>query len=122
MLDAHQTPALATRPPVAVPSPAVPSTASPSKPSALLAAAAALLPVLEAGRALDAPALRAAMTGAFGASDAEGAWVWKDAYEAAEAALVLFIQRYGPRHAARGGAGTERPCRHAPHAGDVGSA
>ena len=50
---------------------------------------------LEAGRALDAPVLRQAMTGAFGASDSDGAWVWKDAYEAAEAALVLFIQRYG---------------------------
>ena len=25
----------------------------------------------------------------------QGAWVWKDAYEAAEAAMVLFIQRYG---------------------------
>ena len=35
------------------------------------------------------------MTRAFGATDAHGAWVWKDAYEAAEAALVLFLQRYG---------------------------
>ena len=35
------------------------------------------------------------MTEAFGASDAEGGWVWKDAYEASEAAAVLFLQRYG---------------------------
>ena len=109
MLDAHPAPAVAARPPVAVPSPAVPSTASPSRPSALLAAAAALLPVLEAGRALDAPALRQAMTAAFGASDAEGGWVWKDAYEAAEAALVLFIQRYGRAMRREAGAGPGGP-------------
>ena len=69
------------------------------KPSAdqcpLLSAAQALLPTLESGRALDAPTLRDAMTRAFGATDAHGAWVWKDAYEAAEAALVLFLKRYG---------------------------
>ena len=66
-----------------------------SKPRALLAAAAALLPRLEAGQALDASALRAALTRAFGGSDAQGVWVWKDAYEAAEAALVLFLKRWG---------------------------
>ena len=67
----------------------------PAKPRALLAAAAALLPRLEAGQALDAPTLRAALTRAFGGSDAQGVWVWKDAYEAAEAALVLFLKRWG---------------------------
>ena len=67
----------------------------PAKPRALLAAAAALLPRLEAGHALDAPTLRAVLTRAFGGSDAQGAWVWKDAYEAAEAALVLFLKRWG---------------------------
>ena len=67
----------------------------PAKPRALLAAAAALLPRLEAGQALDAPTLRAVLTRAFGGSDATGAWVWKDAYEAAEAALVLFLKRWG---------------------------
>ena len=61
----------------------------------LLSAAQALLPTLESGRALDAPTLRDAMTHAFGATDADGAWVWKDAYEAAEATLVLFLKRYG---------------------------
>ena len=67
----------------------------PPKPRALLAAAAALLPRLEAGQALDAPTLREVLTRAFGGSDAQGAWVWKDAYEAAEAALVLFLKRWG---------------------------
>ena len=76
-----------------------------SKPAALLAAATALLPELEAGRALDAKTLREAMSAAFGASDTQGAWVWKDAYEAAEAAMVLFIQRYGRLMRREAGAG-----------------
>ena len=60
----------------------------------MLAAATAQLPDLEVGRALDAKTLREAMSAAFGANDTQGAWVWKDAYQAAEAAMVLFIQRY----------------------------
>ena len=96
MLDAHPAPAAPARPPAAaIPIPAVPRSSPRFRSAALLAAARTLLPVLEAGRALDVPVLREAMTGAFGASDAQGAWVWKDAYEAAEAALVLFLQRYG---------------------------
>ena len=71
----------------------------------MLAAATALLPNLEAGRALDAKTLREAMSAAFGANDAQGAWVWKDAYEAAEAAMVLFIQRYGRLMRREAGAG-----------------
>ncbi len=84
-------------------------TQSRSGADAILAAAGALLPVLEAGRALDAAALREAMTRSFGASDAEGAWFWKDAYEAAEAAVVLFVQRYG--RAMRNRAGADGPRR-----------
>ena len=61
----------------------------------LLRAAHHLLPHLARGAAIDAPALRAAMQDAFGASDAEGAWSWKLAYEACEAAQVLFLQKYG---------------------------
>ena len=49
------------------------------------------------------------MTRAFGASDAEGGWVWKDAYEAAEAAVVLFVQRYGRAMRQRAGAGADGP-------------
>ncbi|MFC0687654.1 strawberry notch family protein [Novosphingobium clariflavum] len=63
--------------------------------SALHTAARSLLPALEAGRAIDAAQLRSAMTDAFGASDSEGAWDWKSAYEACEAAEVLFLRRYG---------------------------
>ena len=97
MLDARTAPAASARPPaIHVPLPVGADAPRPrSKPAALLAAAAALLPHLEAGRALDAAILRQAMTRAFGASDARGAWVWKDAYEAAEAAMTLFLRRWG---------------------------
>ena len=97
MLDARPAPAASARPPaVHVPLPGGADAPRPrSKPAALLAAAAALLPHLEAGRALDAAILRQAMTAAFGGSDARGAWVWKDAYEAAEAAMALFLRRWG---------------------------
>ena len=61
----------------------------------ILDAAALLLPSVTKGEALDARLLRAAMEQATGASDAEGAWCWKDAYEASEAACVLFLRRYG---------------------------
>ena len=49
------------------------------------------------------------MTRAFGASDAQGAWVWKDAYEAAEAAVVLFIRRHGRAMRRHAGAGPDGP-------------
>ncbi len=69
--------------------------------AALLAAAERLLPGLERGRAIDAGTLRAAMTAAFGGSDAEGAWSWKLAYDVGEAAQVLFLRRFGPAMLAR---------------------
>ena len=74
-----------------------PAEVPPPRPKAarLIAAAKALSPVLAAGRALDARTLREVMTAAFEGSDAAGAWAWKDAYEAAEAAVVLFVKRYG---------------------------
>src|SRR3546814_8512805 len=40
--------------------------------------------------------LRAAMETVFGASDAAGAWDWKTAYDACEAATVLFLRKFGP--------------------------
>ena len=82
---------------------------APTKPAALFRAATGLLPALEAGQALDAATLRRAMSTAFGATDAEGAWVWKDAYEAAEAALVLFLQRYARLMRREAGAGPDGP-------------
>ena len=75
----------------------------PSKATHILAAATALLPVLGSGRALDAHTLREAMTAAFGASDNDGAWLWKDAYEASEAAALLFLRRYGAGMRAKAG-------------------
>nr|WP_261370971.1 strawberry notch family protein [Sphingobium sp. B2] len=61
----------------------------------LLTAGRTLLPALEAGRGINAALLRGAMVDAFGASDAEGGWDWKSAYDACEAAMILFLRRYG---------------------------
>ncbi len=66
-----------------------------SSASAIYAAAEALRSRLETGAAIDAASLRAAMEQAFGASDASGAWSWKDGYDACEVATVLFLQKYG---------------------------
>ena len=112
MLDAHPAPDALARPPL--PAVAIDPPASPARPvagDALFAAARTLLPVLEAGRPLDAGTLRNAMTQAFGGSDASGAWVWKDAYEAAEAAAVLFLRRYGKAMRRNAGAGPDGPPR-----------
>ncbi len=70
----------------------------PSAPASdgILRAARLLLPDLERGRRIDAAILRAAMEAAFGGSDAVGAWDWKCAYEACEAATVLFLRKFGP--------------------------
>ena len=109
MLDAQPAANAPARPPAIQPlqpSPAIADTTGVrSKPAALLATATALLPELEAGRTLDTKTLREAMSAAFGANDTQGAWVWKDAYEAAEAAMVLFIQRYGRLMRREAGAG-----------------
>jgi predicted RNA methylase len=61
----------------------------------ILQAARALLPDLERGQRIDPGVLRCAMETAFGASDAVGAWDWKTAYDACEAATVLFLRKYG---------------------------
>jgi len=63
---------------------------------AIYQAAMQLLPFLEQGSAISTSALRVAMTDSFGGSDAQGFWVWKDAYEALEVAQVQFLRRYGP--------------------------
>ena len=108
MLDATPAPDASARPQLPSGPPAIASAShTRSGAGALIAAARTLLPVLEAGRPLDATTLRSAMTRAFGASDAQGAWLWKDAYEAAEAAAVLFLQRYGRAMRNRAGAGPD---------------
>jgi predicted RNA methylase len=63
--------------------------------TAIAQAARLLLPDLERGYPIDAGTLRTAMESAFGASDAAGAWDWKTAYDAGEAATVLFLRKYG---------------------------
>jgi predicted RNA methylase len=63
---------------------------------AIVAAGNLLLADLERGVAIDAQMLRATMIVAFGGSDAEGAWDWKAAYEACEAAQILFLRKFGP--------------------------
>jgi hypothetical protein len=63
--------------------------------SAVVSAGRQLLTDLERGRRIDAAVLRGAMEAAFGVSDATGAWNWKIAYDACEAATVLFLRRYG---------------------------
>lgn len=62
---------------------------------AIFAAAGLLLHHLERGDSIDAPKLRAAMEAAFAASDTGGAWDWKQAYDACEAATVLFLRKHG---------------------------
>jgi predicted RNA methylase len=63
----------------------------------LLSAARALAAQLHRSRVLDRKLIASVMTTACGGSDAQGAWSWRDAYEAAEAALVLQIRRLAPQ-------------------------
>ena len=73
----------------------VPSAAPVDTAAAVYAAALRLLPHLECGRRVDAVVLRSAMEASFGASDTSGAWNWAMAYDACEAATVLFLRKYG---------------------------
>ena len=108
MLDAHPAPDALAHP--SLPATAIDPPAEPERPvaaDALFVAARILRPILEAGQPLDAAILRTAMTDAFGASDAAGAWLWKDADEAAEAAVVLVMQRYDRGMRSNAGAGPD---------------
>jgi predicted RNA methylase len=95
------TPIAATAAVATAVSPSPESTTSPDTASALIRAAGLLLPHLERGRAIDAHALRSAMEEACRGSDAEGAWSWKQAYDACEAAQVLFLRKFGAAIRAR---------------------
>jgi protein strawberry notch len=77
--------------------------APPDKIAGLIHAATLLSQLLGQGCAVDSRALRAAMETAFRASDADGAWVWKDAYEALEAAQVMFLRKFGAAMRTRAG-------------------
>jgi hypothetical protein len=81
--------------PAAAPAAPIAPTSGLASATAILAAAERLLPYLEQGCPVDATILRSAMEQAFGASDASGAWDWKSAYDACEAATVLFLRKYG---------------------------
>ena len=74
---------------------------APATADAQVHAARMILPHLERGQRVDAPTLRASMVSAFGDSDADGAWDWKTAYDACEAATVLFLRKFGPAIRAR---------------------
>jgi hypothetical protein len=77
--------------------------APPDKVSGLIHAATLLAQLLGQGRALDSRTLHSAMEAAFGGTDAEGVWVWKDAYEALEAAHVMFLRKFGAAMRTRAG-------------------
>ncbi|HXQ46067.1 MAG TPA: strawberry notch family protein [Caulobacteraceae bacterium] len=76
---------------------AAPAATADTKAANLLAAARALTPHLNRSRPLDRKLVSGVMTTTFGASDAEGAWLWRDAYDAIEAALVLQLRRLSPQ-------------------------
>src|SRR3546814_20194848 len=63
--------------------------------SCILTAANRILAGLERGITIETRVLRQAMEEAFDGSDAEGFWSWNDAYDACEAAQVLFLKKYG---------------------------
>ncbi len=63
----------------------------------ILAAARALIPQLNRSRPLDRRLVANVMTTSFGGSDTEGAWLWRDAYDAVEAARVLQVRRLAPQ-------------------------
>ena len=64
---------------------------APDRADGIIAAADRLLLPLSRGEPIDTRALRFAMEASFGGSDAQGLWCWKDAYEAGEVALLLFL-------------------------------
>jgi predicted RNA methylase len=78
---------------------------APVRADALIRAARLLLPALERGQPIDASVLRSAMEHGVGASDSQGGWDWKSAYDACEAAAVLFLLKFGAAMAARAGSG-----------------
>jgi predicted RNA methylase len=72
------------------------SASSPSDtPANILAAGRALAPHLARSRVLERRLVSATLTTCFGGTDAEGAWSWRDAYDACEVAVVLQARRLG---------------------------
>jgi predicted RNA methylase len=61
----------------------------------LIKVAHQLLPILKQRQPISNTTLSCLMTENFGGSDAEGNWLWKNAYEALEIAQILLIQQQG---------------------------
>ena len=75
-----------------------PEIANRTKAGRMLTAGTNLFDELRRGRQLDRHILREVMTAAFdGRTDADGAWAWKDGYDAAEAGVVLFMREFGEK-------------------------
>lgn len=70
---------------------------APERSANIFAAARALASQLARARPLDRRQVSGVMTLAFGATDAEGGWSWRDAYDAIEAATVLQVRRLAPQ-------------------------
>ncbi len=68
---------------------------------ALLGAAIVLQDHLARGRTIDSAVLRSVLSDALGGTDSEGAWDWKTAYDAGEAATVLFLRKFARTMRAR---------------------
>ena len=68
-------------------------TKSISKPLGILAAARALVPTLSRNALIDARIAQNAMDFAFNGTDANGAWQWKDFYDAQEVATALVMRK-----------------------------
>ncbi len=67
-----------------------------SRADELIEAAGRVASLLQQGKVVTSGDLRQIMIEALGGSDAAGLWLWKDAYEATEAAQVLFLRKFGP--------------------------
>ena len=78
-----------------------PASGGASRAELFLHAAELLQTALESGESFGTSRLRDAMTAAFDATDAEGGWDWKSAYDVCEAAQILLLRRYGRALAAR---------------------
>lgn len=98
-MDMMVPPAAATAAAVPLRSP-LPTNAD-ERAAALFQVATTLADQLGRGQTVDTKVLRTVMEEVFGASDAAGVWTWKQAYDACEAAQVLFLRKFGPAIRAR---------------------
>jgi hypothetical protein len=64
-------------------------------PQRLMQVASQLVPTLSQRQPITNTTVSCLMAETFGGSDAEGNWLWKDAYEALEIAQILLVQQQG---------------------------